>query len=172
MGSFWSHNSTPLAPEWRHSSGWEADPRSGARDLCEPGLIILAAVFWPLGLGFQKHFKSGRFSSPPDLQRPPGVLVCCTKPHHQNYLSDKVTSHELDVHSPVLHFSSFHHNLLCKESRLNGSRFRPVFHLQSRVVRIMDHFLRHDPSKSGWLFPRHGAASGLRLYVIIPTEHS
>ena len=66
----------------------------GAQDLCEPGLIILAAVFRPLGLGFQKHFKSGRFSSPPDLKKgPPGVLVCCTKLGHHNYLSDKVMSH-------------------------------------------------------------------------------
>lgn len=73
-----------------HSLGWEADPRPGAQDLCGPGLIILAAIFRPLSLGFQKHFKSRQFSLGGTCQL---SLVCCTKLHHHKYLSDKVMSH-------------------------------------------------------------------------------
>lgn len=49
--------------------------RPGAQDLRRPALIIRAAVFGAFGPGFQRHFESGRFSSPPDLKRPPWWLA-------------------------------------------------------------------------------------------------
>lgn len=67
---FFSGVSVMATQEQRHSVGLGGWPKPCGSKPVRTCFNILATIFRPLGLGFQKHFKSGQLSSPPDLRRP------------------------------------------------------------------------------------------------------